>query len=56
MRCSTVLCLRSQIGAAAAGLAWSPPNLGTATRLAERAPIGYITPTNRPLTGARWLL
>ena len=36
----------------------SPPKLGPppATRLAERAPAGYITPTIRPLRGARWLL
>src|SRR6267143_2700630 len=27
-----------------------------ATGLAERAPIGYITPTICPLRGARWLL
>src|SRR5439155_3132010 len=53
MRCSTVLCLRSQIGAAAAGLARALLTSAPATRLAERAPIGYITPTNRPLRGAR---
>src|SRR5438128_1672890 len=37
-------------GLARAFLTWAP-----ATRLAERAPIGYITPTICLLRGARWL-
>jgi hypothetical protein len=51
------MCASSRGGGAGS----SPPNLATrdprpATRLAERAPVGYITPTIRPLRGARWLL
>jgi len=41
---------------AAAGLARALLTSAPATRLAERAPGGYITPTICPLRGARWLL
>src|SRR6266545_1970814 len=40
----------------AAGLARALLTSAPATRLAERAPVGYITPTICPLRGARWLL
>src|SRR5207247_9069194 len=38
------------------GLARALLTSAPATRLAERAPVGYITPTICPLRGARWLL
>jgi len=41
---------------AAAGLARAFLTSAPATRLAERAPVAYITPTICPLRGARWLL
>src|SRR2546426_12723615 len=41
---------------AAAGLAQALLTSAPATRLAERAPVRYITPTICPLRGARWLL
>src|SRR5436305_5530492 len=40
----------------AAGLARALLTSAPTTRLAERAPVGYITPTICPLRGARWLL
>src|SRR6266403_2252423 len=41
---------------AAVGLARAFLTSAPATRLAERAPVAYITPTICPLRGARWLL
>src|SRR2546427_94478 len=51
-----VLTLEPPVRASGGGAGSSPPTSAAATRLAERAPVRYITPTICPLRGARWLL